>query len=128
MKRDQYYIIYLDSSFYYDETEKIIVKSFRELKDYVKSKIDYLLQYHPISKDQKQKYNIKKLYKRIHMYYIQDGSGDWDRHKDQKLDGYSFFIDYRDKKGDFDYLLMYDCRKILKKDLWEYSGFKEIKN
>lgn len=96
------------------DTEKIVVESFKQLQEYVKSELRH------ITNDLE--YNInKKFMKRI---YISDSFVDLPNGK-QKKAGKVFTIETLAKSKEHDII---ECwtRRIHKDQLYQYCGFKEI--
>lgn len=114
----QYYYIFCETVPYSMDSQKLIFNSFKELKKYVVNDIKYCMDEYPLTDYLKEKYDIKKVYKRIYVDKIHEYD-DTDR-------GYRFMVYYKDNKGDYGEYIEYYCKKVTKKDMWKYANFKEI--
>lgn len=136
----QFYHITFRSEFLYRDDEKLIFESRQDLKNWVKADIEDMMNYYNKPEynrsgdyeyfDNEKKTKVKKVYKRLktNVMYCDTKSGK------TKNVGVVYSIEYlptenyMEEKQDFgNYDLMsYWCSKISKKDLINYSGFKEI--
>lgn len=128
----QYYHIEIRTVPYYHDPIMLAVKSFKELKDFVKHHIEYsLVEYEP-TKEFLDQQGVKRIFKRFktsNMYIDRkDGS--------VRKTGKVFFIEYEpteqkmEELKDFGYqsYVSYWCHKYIKKDLCDLGRFefKEI--
>lgn len=135
----QYYYIEFESHFLWRDDEKLIFNSLKELKDWIKNDVRYMLSIFDNGKHDTGREaipdveKIKKLYRRInklYMYENNDGllldSTLYPKEDFKKMLGLAFELDYEDKSGDFERFMTYYCHRVKKNELHKFADFREI--
>ncbi len=114
----QYYVIDT-TGLIYNDRQKIIVTSKKELLNFVKKEFKWLNDYFIYNQKEFDLSKIKKVYKRIEKTKMFNS-------ENNKQVGLSFAIKAKDINDDMIDIVCYWCERIPKRDLIKFAGFKEI--